>query len=106
MPEDTDVLTVPDESSCNYTSSNDLYCFPTENAFISMTGWTRLFYNRNYGLINKSGLVDVTMHFAADDEPAASWLGVENTGNIPINVNISWFTSTLAPQATYSAADL
>lgn len=70
-----------------------------------MTGWTKFFYNKNYGLINNSGLVDVTMYFATDDSPAANWLGVKNTGEVPINVNISWFTSTLSPQATYSAAD-
>lgn len=104
-PADTTVVVVPDESQCNYTSSDDLYCFPYDNAFVTMTGWTRFFYNRNYGLINNSGLVDVTMYFAADDEPAATWIGLENTGNIPINVNISWFTSTLSPQATNSVAD-
>lgn len=103
-PSDTSVVTFPDEDSCDY-STGGLYCFPNDNAFVSMTGWTRFFYNKAYGLINNSGLVDVTMHFAADDEMAASWLGVPNTGNVAINVNISWFTSTLAPQATSSIAD-
>lgn len=104
-PNDTTVRVFPDIADCNYTSDDDLYCFPHQDAFVSMTGWTRFFYNRNYGLINNSGLVDVTMHFAADDRPAASWIGVENRGDVPINVNISWFTSTLSPQATNSAAD-
>lgn len=103
-PADTSVVVFPNESECDY-SSGGLYCFPNDNAFVSMTGWTRFFYNRAYGLINNSGLVDVTMHFAADDQMAASWLGVPNTGNVAINVNISWFTSTLSPQATSSIAD-
>ena len=103
-PADTTVVTTPDVNTCNYTS-DDLYCFPYSNAFVTMTGWTRFFYNRNYGLINGSGLVDLTMYFAANDQPAATWIGLENTGSIPINVNISWFTSTLAPQATNSVAD-
>ncbi|CCG82038.1 protein of unknown function [Taphrina deformans PYCC 5710] len=104
-PNDTSVQSYPDEAQCNYTSSEDLYCFPTQDSFVQMTGWTRFFYNPGYGLINNSGLVDITMHFAADDQPAASWIGVQNTGNVPINVNISWFTSTLSSQATNSAAD-
>lgn len=103
-PSDTSVVVFPDESSCDY-STGGLYCFPLDNSFVSMTGWTRFFYNKAYGLINNSGLVDVTMHFAADDQMAASWIGVPNTGNVAINVNISWFTSTLAPQATSSIAD-
>ena len=70
-----------------------------------MTGWTRFFYNPNYGLLRGAGLVDLTMYFAADDRPAATWIGVKNNGDIPINVNISWFTSTLSPQATHSVAD-
>lgn len=103
-PANTTVVTIPDSSNCNYTSGA-LYCFPYSEAFVSMTGWTRFFYNRNYGLLNGSGLVDLTMYFAANDQPAATWTGVANTGDIPINVNISWFTSTLAPQATNSVAD-
>lgn len=104
-PNDTSVQVVPDASECDYISGDDLYCFPYPGAFVTMTGWTRFFYNRYYGLINNSGLVDITMYFATNDAPAASWIGVENTGNVPINVNISWFTSTLPASATYSAAD-
>ncbi|ORY81368.1 hypothetical protein BCR37DRAFT_393243 [Protomyces lactucae-debilis] len=99
QPSGVTVEGLPDPSKCNYTD-NDLYCFPTAGAFVRMTGWTRFFYNKNYGLLKNVALVDVTMYFATNDAPAATWIGVGNTGDIPINVNISWFTSTLAPVAT------